>query len=216
MDISNIKLTIEEIKNIFEEKNFTCKNFFDKIKYIDFDNENIYNDSSWWIYFFIDSKSQRVLKIGKDTSQTKQRFIHHHYLIDGAQSTLAKDLYNQYVREREKSILCSSMNEEEIEELKNLSKIISEKYNDNGTIPILSHDVKKIIQDPEIEKSFNNVKDIIKKWMKTADNTEKYVISFPTNEKIFVLNFIEAYFQMKYEPVFEGYKKQNNYLFFSK
>jgi len=208
LEIKDIEITIKEIKNILNKINLE-KNDKENIKKISY---GLYDElksekDEWHIYIFIDAKTKNVLKIGKDASDNKQRHKYQHYSIDAAQSTLAKDLYNDYIINQKNSLLFY-INEQHKEILKDLGKKISEKRK-YPIIPMEEEAIKELKENKEICVAFNKTRNIVRDWMKNKENIEKYIIKISSNSSIFILNFIESYFQLKYNPKFEGFKKQN-------
>lgn len=207
MEKIEIDAVIDEVKEILKDKILYKKE--EILGKIECDKKDL-NSSMGIIYIFINKRTGKVLKIGKDTSENKKRFRITHYSIDGAQSTLAKDLYNDYVEKEEKSILYNLREEDKIK-LNELRDKIIQKKNDNkkGKIYNEINKVNELKEDEKTNKYFKEAREVVRKWMRNEDNIETHTIFLPKGLNIFILNFFEAYFQLKYNPKFEGNKNQN-------
>ncbi len=85
---------------------------------------------------------------------------------------------------------------------KSLSRVNNHHYNPDSSESNLS---KSILSDPDFQR-FSLTKDNIKEWIQS--NTLRIDIQIESGLGISVLNFIEACLHLKFQPKYEGFKKQ--------
>lgn len=77
----------------------------------------------------------------------------------------------------------------------------SQHYNPDSSKSNLA---KSLLDDYDINDKFNG--DNIADWIKT--NTTRINLLLPANKSVFILNLLEAFLQIRFQPKYEGYKSQ--------
>lgn len=206
---------LENIKEIEKQVDKSIKEINEKLNEEDKGKVEKLGDN-YLVYMFF--YKNEALKIGKDCNKNHNRYRYQHYNICAAKSTLAKSLYNEYITKGKESVLYKIMQDEKeekeekgkkykelietIEDFRNqMSKsikteIIPEKDSNSCTI-------KKIKGLSNYDKIRAEIGNII------VENMQRFVIKIPMDQKISIVNFYEAAFQLEFQPRFEGFASQN-------